>query len=394
MNNDTTATATTLPIQQLARYLAGDGADYEALRLVWPDLPTDRRAALLWVQGRPDLASAIFQADLAASNGDGRKTLWTANELLTVTLPEPRWAVPDLIPEGLVSLAGRPKLGKSWLALQLACAVGTGGKALGRNIQAGRVLYLALEDSARRLQKRMQAQHWPAGANVTFALEWPDLTGAGLEALRSSVAESGYSLVVIDTLSRAAAFDQMDPTASTRVMAGLQRIAIECSATLLLVDHHRKRNGFDSDVIDDVLGATAKTAVLDAALGLYRERGKREATLAVTGRDLEDTKLSLEWDPTTCTWQCLGDAGTVITKTRQSTILAALYRVHPDTLSGNELSEITGFDRGDVSRLLADLENAGLVRRCQREGKTIPYALTQSGIDKSQMYQTYQTYQT
>jgi len=371
MNGDTG------PVHELARYLAGDGADYDALRATWPDLPTDRRAALLWVQGRPDLAGAILNADLDGNDhGDGRKTLWTANELLTVTLPEPRWTVPDLIPEGLVSLAGRPKLGKSWLALQLACAVGTGGKALGRDIQAGRVLYLALEDSARRLQKRMQAQHWPAGANVTFALEWPDLAGAGLEALRSSVTEHGYNLVVIDTLSRAAAFDQMDPSASTRVMAGLQRIAIDCSATLLLIDHHRKRNGFDSDVIDDVLGATAKTAVLDAALGLYRERGKREATLAVTGRDLEDTKLTLEWDPTTCTWQCLGDAGTMITKTRRGLVLRAIAN-NPNA-NAEAIASVTEIDKGNLSRIVSDLLTEGLVT-ATRDGRKVFYAITDSG---------------
>jgi len=59
MNGDTG------PVHELARYLAGDGADYDALRATWPDLPTDRRAALLWVQGRPDLAGVVFQADPA-----------------------------------------------------------------------------------------------------------------------------------------------------------------------------------------------------------------------------------------------------------------------------------------------------------------------------------------
>jgi replicative DNA helicase len=52
---------------------------------------------------------------------------WTVSELYDVTLPEPNWAVPGLIPEGLTLLGGRPKVGKSWLALQIAHSISTGG---------------------------------------------------------------------------------------------------------------------------------------------------------------------------------------------------------------------------------------------------------------------------
>jgi hypothetical protein len=47
----------------------------------------------------------------------------TAAELRRLVLPEPRWAVPGLIPEGVTILAGPPKVGKSWLALAAAWAV-------------------------------------------------------------------------------------------------------------------------------------------------------------------------------------------------------------------------------------------------------------------------------
>ena len=39
-----------------------------------------------------------------------------------------RWTVPGYLPEGLSILAGRQKLGKTWLAIDLAVAVGTGGR--------------------------------------------------------------------------------------------------------------------------------------------------------------------------------------------------------------------------------------------------------------------------
>ena len=77
------------------------------------------------------------------------KTRWTIEELAKAEFAPPRWAVPGIVPVGLSSLAGRPKLGKSWLALQIAVAVGCGGRLFDLKIDPGKVLYLALEDSPR-----------------------------------------------------------------------------------------------------------------------------------------------------------------------------------------------------------------------------------------------------
>src|SRR5690606_26437465 len=67
----------------------------------------------------------------------------SAEQLLRTHLPEPKWAVPDILPEGLTLLAGKPKMGKSWLALGLALAVSTGARAL-NHVQAERGHVLCL----------------------------------------------------------------------------------------------------------------------------------------------------------------------------------------------------------------------------------------------------------
>ena len=46
-------------------------------------------------------------------------------------MPEQKWAVEGILPEGLTLLAGKPKLGKSMLSLCIAAAIGEGGIALG-----------------------------------------------------------------------------------------------------------------------------------------------------------------------------------------------------------------------------------------------------------------------
>jgi AAA domain len=70
--------------------------------------------------------------------------------------PPLRYAIPGLVPEGLSLIVGAPKIGKSWWALNTCLAAASGGVALG-HIWVGQprpVLYLALEDSDRRLQSR------------------------------------------------------------------------------------------------------------------------------------------------------------------------------------------------------------------------------------------------
>jgi hypothetical protein len=81
----------------------------------------------------------------------------TAAELAERDFPPVAFVVPGYVAEGLTVIAGRPKTGKSWLALGWAIAVATGGVALGSiEVEAGDVLYLALEDNQRRLKKRLE----------------------------------------------------------------------------------------------------------------------------------------------------------------------------------------------------------------------------------------------
>jgi hypothetical protein len=44
----------------------------------------------------------------------------TAADLMAEVLPEVRWLVPGILPEGVTFLAGKPKLGKSWMTLGLS----------------------------------------------------------------------------------------------------------------------------------------------------------------------------------------------------------------------------------------------------------------------------------
>ena len=79
----------------------------------------------------------------------------SAEELLSTPLPPVKWIIPDLLPAGLALFAGPSKAGKSWLTLWLCLQVAQGKPMWGREIEPHTVLYLSLEDTFNRLQKRL-----------------------------------------------------------------------------------------------------------------------------------------------------------------------------------------------------------------------------------------------
>ncbi|MBF9031163.1 AAA family ATPase, partial [Rhodobacterales bacterium HKCCE3408] len=129
----------------------------------------------------------------------------SARELQSTEFPPVSWVVDGMLPEGVTLFAGKPKLGKSWLALQIGYGVSETGEVLGRPAKQGSVLYAALEDNHRRLKKRMErvalsADTWPD--RFLFSTEWPRLDGGGLEAFQAWVdATPDARLLIVDTLA-------------------------------------------------------------------------------------------------------------------------------------------------------------------------------------------------
>jgi RecA-family ATPase len=250
-----------------------------------------------WLRAAPVEEESAYSVDAPPRSAPKLKTI-SADDLLTRAWPEPRWTVPGLVPVGLVLLAGRPKVGKSWLALQLAQAVAVGGRFFGEAIAQGPVLYVALEDGSRRIAKRMKLQGWPVGRGRCDFLHRSDaqeLDGLGARAaqrLTQAIEEEGYRLVVIDTLSRLCHGDQNDVGAMTQALGPIQEAATRLDVTVLVVDHHKKSQrdaGATTDPVDDALGSTAKSAVADVLLGLYRDKDLATVHFQkgkLTGREL------------------------------------------------------------------------------------------------------------
>ncbi len=321
-------------------------------------------------------------ADLLVLEGEyaSLKTL-SIDEIMTTEWPPPVWAIPDLLPVGLTFLAGKPKLGKSWLLLQVARAVASGSLLFDKKVDApGRVLYLALEDNARRLQDRIKKQGWDwRGLPIDFVTmaEFKNRMGSflngGAETLARQMEERHYNLVIVDTLSRACFNDPNRNELMAATLAPVQELAMMTNTALLFVDHHNKSAGALMDAIGDILGGTSKGATLDTAWGLYRDRGKQEANLVITGRDVEDLNLALEFDKKTGLWLYNGDYHALkITERRQEYL--DLIADLDGSVQVREIAQNLGVTTSAARQQLSELVNAGHLRT-SKMGRYVFYEL-------------------
>ena len=295
---------------------------------------------------------------------------WTVDGLLAAELPEPTWVVPGLLPAGLALLAGRPKQGKSLLALQLGIALGSGGAFLGRPLPQADAVMIALEDNPRRLQARLRAMGAPAGCTVSIRFGWPSLSSDEGRWDLERLLDDGARLIVIDTLARAVqGRTDWDSTGwVTEVLGPLQQATLEHEACLLCVDHHRKPGISGENLVDDISGSTGKSAVADTILGLYRKRGQKGATLRVTGRDVDEAEVAIELDGERLLW-ALADAALPGV---QQDVVDAIQELGSATVT--ELATFLGKARSNISVELGELANKGLIKR-RGSGRTAPYIL-------------------
>lgn len=255
----------------------------------------------------------------------------SAQELQRLEFPPVSWIVKGLMPEGLTLLAGKPKLGKSWLALQIGQGVAGEAEVLGRPASGGTVLYAALEDNMRRLKSRLSQTNpttpdWPE--KLHFATEWPRLDKNGLENFGSWLnLWPDARLLIIDTLAT------VRPTSGSKeslyqsdyaALRGLHALANNRGIGVLVVHHVRKADA--DDPFDTVLGSTGLTGAADTTLILSRTADG--TVLYARGRDLSETEIALDFDLTTCVWADIGRPSDVFGSDTRKAIRSALKDGH------------------------------------------------------------------
>ncbi len=251
-------------------------------------------------------------------------------EIKEATYPETEFIVPTVIPEGLTLLAAAPKIGKSWFVLQVAAAVSEGSTIFGgiQLPQPRRVLYMALEDSPRRIQKRLDIMGLEYGRNVDFIFDLKDNNPADIISAWFTKWEAQKPIVIVDTYGRTLDGEQ-DATYS-RDYAGMAHYKhiIPNGCSLLFVHHTKKAD--EGDFLQALSGTNGLAGAADTIIVLKRDRLSKDATLSITSREMEEAEHHLNFSEN-AVWT-IGDrpeakpqggtTGAIITKVLQESPIA------------------------------------------------------------------------
>lgn len=229
---------------------------------------------------------------------EGARDMWrklnapvSASSLLQTSPPAREWAVEGLIPHRTVTLlSGDGGLGKSTLALQLACCTALGRPWLGRETRQGPVVYVSCEDDRAELHRRLDGictgELWDRDAEGFADLLLMDRVGLDSAVMMRGEAfgtwddtpfwiefgnwlrDTGPALVVMDALyDFFGTASQLDMGTARLFMGKLRELAHDAGCSIVLLWHPSKSGMRDGD------GTSGNVAFRNAARAmLYLER--------------------------------------------------------------------------------------------------------------------------
>jgi hypothetical protein len=207
------------------------------------------------------------------------------------------FTVDGLLPSrGLSLWTAKPKQGKSCCLRQLAVSVAKGQPFLGRSVQQGSVIYLALEEKQSEVQAHLKQLGWTARDPIyTYfgALERGEALAGIQEAIQCY---TSVKLVIVDPLFRFVGNvrDSNDYVQVGNALEPMLTLARDFDVHVAIAHHAKKRAC--EDMRDSILGSQALAGGADTLV--YLRSGRAGTRLISTtqryGFDLPETQLI--WD--------------------------------------------------------------------------------------------------
>lgn len=328
-------------------------------------------------EGDPDTILASTD-EIQSTAGVRHFAMNTIGSLLKKEFPPVNWVIPDIMSEGLNILAGSPKTGKSMLALNLALTIAGGGMALGNiKVEAGDVLYLSLEDKLRRVKTRalkmMQAIHPDLADSIrqrlTVVTEWPRSDEGGLRLIDLWCQKvERPTLMIVDVWNRFSPEYQQSrgPTYNqdSKYLGEVKSFVDKKCFSAEIIHHTRKPGlGDPDDYVNEVSGTLGLTGAADGIAVLLRSRQHDQASLHITGRDVVEKELVLEFKLETLTWSSLGTAESHLEGRVQKAVVTYLRSLQGEAAFIKDIADRIGENENSVRQACNRLRSAKIIRK-------------------------------
>lgn len=245
----------------------------------------------------------------------------SAKDLLKEYIAPLEYLIDKIIPTiGLAMLGAPSKYYKSYMCIDMALCVAEGMKFLGFDTKKSGVLYMDLESTKRRPKTRheqiLNGAECPDNLHIITAEQMVGRIGEGLEnQIEWQLQEfPDIGFVIIDVLKKVRPTQkrgQSDYDRDYEDLGKLKEFADSRNICILVIHHTRKMKDPD-DPFNELAGSAGVMGVLDAALVISKQkREDKDAKLYITGRDMPEQVLAIEFNRSTFRWENLGDSEAV-----------------------------------------------------------------------------------
>lgn len=182
-----------------------------------------------------------------------------------LTLPPRQWLVDKLVIEkGITLIYAEPKIGKSYIAMNMAETIATGREWLGRKTKKSNVLWIDFDmghdgtlirsfEVAQGINEHFENfnQHYFDNFQIITSEYFkvnklPSLnffTGSGISQLQQHITDNGINLIVLDTLSKIIiGANENDAKDLNIVFNNIKMVRDNCRCGFIIIHHSTKKN--------------------------------------------------------------------------------------------------------------------------------------------------------
>ncbi len=211
-------------------------------------------------------------------------SLGNANSLYYKNVPATKWIIKDLLPVGITVFSAAPKIGKSWMGMQMCSAISEGKDFLSKPTKKGQVVYFALEDDESLFKERLNIQNSNKEPSKDFFYKLEGLKNINnglLEQLEYILQiNPNIQAMVIDTfhfIRSPGDKNQLAYNQDYNDLKKLKHFATNKGIAIMVVHHNRKMKDED-DIFNQISGSVAMLGAADMCWLLAKKKRNDELT--------------------------------------------------------------------------------------------------------------------